>query len=289
MNEEDVAIRIKGLSKTYCDFWGRPKVRALQNLDLEIKKGEVFGLIGPNGSGKTTTIKLILGLLFPTSGSISVFGYPPGSVKANERIGFLPEESYLYRFLSGPETLDFYGQLFRIRPLERKKRATELIKLVGLEHAKKRPLREYSKGMSRRIGLAQALVNDPELVILDEPTTGMDPIGRAEMKDLIRKLHQRKKTVLLCSHLLGEVEDLCDRIAILHNGILLVVGAVKDLLSVKDTTQFRVKRPSPTVQATIERLIRESEAELISVDNPTNTLEELFLRTVKESERARRE
>jgi len=289
MNNDDVAIRINGLSKTYCDFWGRPKVRALQNLNLEIKKGEVFGLIGPNGSGKTTTIKLILGLLFPTSGSISVFGYPPGSVRANERIGFLPEESYLYRFLSGPETLDFFGQLFRISKLDRRKRSAELIRLVGLGHAKKRPLREYSKGMTRRIGLAQALVNDPELVILDEPTTGMDPIGRAEMKDLIRKLRQRNKTVLLCSHLLGEVEDLCDRIAILHNGILRVVGPVKNLLSVKDTIQFSVRRTSPAVQAMIEKSIRESEAELISVDNPSTTLEELFLRTVKETERAGRE
>ena len=286
MSENEVVIRIENLTKIYRDFWGRAKVKALDNLSLEVRRGEVFGLIGPNGSGKTTAIKLILGLLFPSSGKISVFGYRPGSVKANERIGFLPEESYLYRFLGAHETLDFYGQLFQIPKAVRHRRAVDLIRLVGLEHAKKRPLREYSKGMSRRIGLAQALVNNPELVILDEPTTGLDPIGRAEMKDLIRELRTQGKTVLLCSHLLGEVEDLCDRIAILYNGILRTMGAVKSLLSIRDTVQYSVRRSSPEIQARIEEALRETKAELVAVTNPSTTLEDLFLKTVKESERA---
>jgi ABC-2 type transport system ATP-binding protein len=184
----EVIVETRNLTKVYLDFWGRRKKEALRALNLQIYRGEVFGLLGPNGSGKTTTIKLLLGLLFPTEGEALVFGRPGTDVAKNERIGYLPEESYLYRFLTAEETLDFYGRLFNLSPEVRKKRAEELIEKVGLSRDKKRTLREYSKGMRQRIGLAQALINDPELVILDEPTSGLDPIGTRWMKDLILEL-----------------------------------------------------------------------------------------------------
>ena len=193
---DQVVVETRNLSKIYRDFWGRQKVRALKALDLEVRRGEIFGLLGPNGSGKTTTIKLLLGLLFPTSGEALVFGRPATDVTKNERIGYLPEESYLYRFLNAEETLDFYGRLFDMPAAVRRQRTQELIDLVGLRWAKRRQLREYSKGMTRRIGLAQALINDPELIVLDEPTSGLDPIGTREIKDLILKLRDEGKTVL---------------------------------------------------------------------------------------------
>ena len=181
MSDEPV-IQIRNLTKTYRDFWGRKKVQALNSLSLEVNKGEVFGLLGPNGSGKTTTMKLLLGLLFPTEGEISILGKPASDVSKNEKIGYLPEESYLYRFLNAEETLDFYGRLFDISAEERKQRTNELIEMVGLQHARRRQLKEYSKGMTRRIGLAQALINNPDLVLLDETTSGLGPEGWQDMK-----------------------------------------------------------------------------------------------------------
>src|SRR5215475_2523774 len=208
----DVIVETRNLTKIYRDFWGRKKKVALNALDLQIKRGEIFGLLGPNGSGKTTTIKLLLGLLFPTSGEATVFNMPAADVRKNERIGYLPEESYLYRFLNAEETLDFYGRLFDMPPDVRSRRAQELIEMVGLAADKKRILKEYSKGMRQRIGLAQALINDPELIILDEPTSGLDPLGTRWMKDLIKELKEQGKTVLMCSHRLDDVQDVCDRI-----------------------------------------------------------------------------
>src|SRR5438876_7854931 len=227
---QEVIVETRRLTKVYRDFWGRQKKRALNALDLQIHRGEIFGLLGPNGSGKTTTIKLLLGLLFPTDGDAFVFGEPAAQVKKNERIGYLPEESYLYRFLNAEETLDFYGRLFNMSSQHRRKRAEELIDTVGLKNDKKRQLKEYSKGMRQRIGLAQALINDPELVILDEPTSGLDPLGTRWMKDLILELRKRGKTVLLCSHRLDDVQDVCDRIAILYEGELQELGEVAALL-----------------------------------------------------------
>src|SRR5271168_3137274 len=236
------AVETSGLTKVYKDFWGRDKVRALDDLSFTIRRGEVFGLLGPNGSGKSTTIKLLLGLIFPSAGSATVLGHKAGSTVINERIGFLPEESYLYRFLNGEETLRFYGQLFKIPRRELNKRIPALLDTVGLDgKARKRKLREYSKGMARRIGLAQALINDPELILLDEPTTGLDPIGTREMKDLILSLKQQGKTVLLCSHLLADVQDVCDRITILFRGKMQTIGHVRDLLQVKDVTQIQAR------------------------------------------------
>ncbi|MGL4463659.1 MAG: ABC transporter ATP-binding protein, partial [Planctomycetia bacterium] len=235
----DVVVDIRNLTKVYRDFWGRKKVDALKSLTLTVNKGEVFGLLGPNGSGKTTTMKLLLGLLFPTGGEALVLGKPATDVRKNERIGYLPEESYLYQFLSGEETLDFYGRLFNISRQTRRKRIDELIELVGLKHARRRTLKEYSKGMSRRIGLAQALINDPELILLDEPTSGFDPIGSRDMKNLIRGLKEKGKTIIMCSHLLADVQDVCDRIAILHQGELKELGNVSDLLSVQDEIEIK--------------------------------------------------
>src|SRR5437016_7008791 len=222
----DIVIETRNLTKVYRDFWGRQKVRALSALDLEIRRGEIFGLLGPNGSGKSTTIKLLLGLLFPTSGQALVFGKDATEVTKNERVGYLPEESYLYKFLNAEETLDFYGRLFDMPASVREQRTNELIEMVGLNWARRRQLREYSKGMTRRIGLAQALINDPELILLDEPTSGLDPSGTREMKDMILRLRDKGTTVVMCSHLLADVQDVCDRIAILHQGELKELGRV---------------------------------------------------------------
>jgi ABC-2 type transport system ATP-binding protein len=280
----DAAVHIEGLSKVFKDFWGRDKVRALENLNLTIGKGEVFGLLGPNGSGKSTTIKLLLGLIFPTRGRAWILGEPCGSTTINARIGFLPEESYLYRFLNGEETLYFYGRLFKIPRRELKKRVPELLDTVGLDaKARKRKLREYSKGMARRIGLAQALINDPELVLLDEPTTGLDPIGTREMKDLILSLKNQGKTVILCSHLLADVQDVCDRITILFRGKMQTLGDVKDLCQVKDITQVEATGLSDQQLAELREFMRRIGKGDARITHPTTTLEELFIRVVREN------
>ena len=254
----DVVVETRNLSKVYRDFWGRSKKTALKPLDLDVRRGEIFGLLGPNGAGKTTTLKLLLGLIFPTSGEALVFGRAATDVSKNERIGYLPEESYLYKFLDAEETLDFYGRLFGLDPEERRQRAATLIEMVGLTRDRKRQLREYSKGMTRRIGVAQALINDPELVILDEPTSGLDPIGTREMKDLIIDLKARGKTVIMCSHLLADVEDVCDRIAVLHQGELKELGRVEDLLRVTGVTQIRATGLSPAAAAEVRDRIQSS-------------------------------
>ena len=281
---EETVIETRALAKTYRDFWGRPKVRALKPLDLEVKRGEVFGLLGPNGSGKTTTIKLLLGLLFPTEGQALIFGKDATDVSKNQRIGYLPEESYLYRFLNAEETLDFYGRLFDIPYDVLQQRKDNLIKTVGLDRARKRQLKEYSKGMTRRIGLAQALINEPELILLDEPTSGLDPIGSREMKDMIIRLKEQGKTVVMCSHLLADVQDVCDRIAILHQGELKELGRVDTLLTQADITQIRAKRLPDKCIDEIKQVIAKHNGELLGVDHPTTTLEELFLSIVLDSE-----
>ena len=282
--QPEVVVETRNLSKIYRDFWGRQKVRALKALDIEVRRGEIFGLLGPNGSGKSTTIKLLLGLLFPTSGQALVFDRDASDVGKNERIGYLPEESYLYKFLNAVETLDFYGRLFDMPADLRKQRVNELISMVGLERAKRRQLKEYSKGMTRRVGLAQALINDPELILLDEPTTGLDPIGTREMKDLIIKLREQGKTVLMCSHLLADVQDVCDRIAILHQGELKELGRVDQLLTVRDVTQIQAGGLSKEAEEEIRAVIERHGGELLAMENPTSTLEDLFLSIVRDSE-----
>jgi ABC-2 type transport system ATP-binding protein len=280
----DVVIETRNLSKVYRDFWGRKKVHALKALDIEVRKGEIFGLLGPNGSGKSTTIKLILGLLFPTSGRAFVFGKEAGDVSKNERIGYLPEESYLYKFLNAEETLDFYGRLFDMPAAVRRERTNELIQMVGLQRARRRQLKEYSKGMTRRIGLAQALINEPDLLVLDEPTTGLDPIGSREMKDLILRLRDQGKTILMCSHQLADVQDVCDRIAILHQGDLKELGRVDSLLKVRDVTEVHARGLSDAAKNEIADVIKKHGGQLVQMDNPTTTMEELFLDIVRESD-----
>jgi ABC-2 type transport system ATP-binding protein len=281
--ENQSVIRIRSLTKIYRDFWGRKKVRALNNLNLDVYKGEVFGLLGPNGSGKTTTLKLLLGLLFPTEGEITILDAPASDVEKNERIGYLPEESYLYRFLNAEETLDFYGRLFNISAQERRERSEQLIKMVGLEGARKRQLKEYSKGMTRRIGLAQALINDPDLILLDEPTSGLDPIGTREMKDLILSLRDRGKTVVMCSHLLADVQDVCDRIAILYEGELKEMGKVDELLQSQGETQLLTSRLDDEAIKDVQAVLDKHNAKMLKVDHPTSSLEDLFLKIVQES------
>jgi ABC-2 type transport system ATP-binding protein len=278
------AIHADHLTKIYKDFWGRDKVRALDDLNLTIERGEVFGLLGPNGSGKSTTIKLLLGLIFPTAGRASVLGYPAGNTEINEKIGFLPEESYLYRFLNGEEILKFYGKLFKIPRRELNRRVPELLDIVGLDaKSRKRKLREYSKGMARRIGLAQALINNPDLILLDEPTTGLDPIGTREMKDLILSLKAQGKTVLLCSHLLADVQDVCDRITILFRGKMQTLGQVKDLVQVKDVTQISARGLNGENLTELKQFLARMGVPDAQITHPTTTLEDLFIRVVKEN------
>jgi len=282
MSDEPV-IQIRNLTKTYRDFWGRKKVEALNSLSLEVNKGEVFGLLGPNGSGKTTTMKLLLGLLFPTEGEISILGKPASDVSKNERIGYLPEESYLYRFLNAEETLDFYGRLFDITPEERKQRTNELIEMVGLQHARRRQLKEYSKGMTRRIGLAQALINNPDLILLDEPTSGLEQEGSQDMKRLINNLRDQGKTVVMCSHLLADVQDVCDRIAILYGGELKELGRVEDLLKEQHETQLVTSKLDEATVDEIKAVLDKHGASLKSCGHPTSSLEDLFMKTVQRS------
>lgn len=274
----DIAIETEDLTKAYKSFWGRRKILALDKLNIAIQKGEIFGLLGPNGSGKTTTLKLLLGLISPTEGRAYVLGKSTNDVAIKSKIGFLPEESCFYRFLNADETLDFYGQLFRIPGKERKLRINRLVEQVGLEFARKRPLRQYSKGMLRRIGIAQALINDPDLVILDEPTSGLDPIGTKETKDIILALKERGKTVLLCSHLLSDIQDICDRVAILDKGKLQLAGTIDELLSSKNVVEVLIRNLPDGAIIEVETFIKEKKGEVISIRNSSGTLEDLFLK-----------
>ena len=282
-------IQTLELTKVFRDLWRRVKARAVSKLTFSVARGEVFGLLGPNGSGKTTTIKILLGLLFPTSGRAMVLGRSPREVRVKAQIGYMPEESNLYRFLNAEETLDFYGRLFNFGRAERARRTEALLDLVGLRRERRRVLSEYSKGMTRRIGLAQALVNDPELLILDEPTAGLDPIGSREFKDLILELKRRGKTVLLCSHLLADVEDVCDRIGILYGGALQAEGKVDELLKRGDVTQITAAgRLEPGAAERVEKAIRaEAPGAAVRFEAPRERLETLFLTIVDEARRAR--
>jgi ABC-2 type transport system ATP-binding protein len=285
MADNEVIVETRKLTKIYRDFWGRQKKVALRALNLQVYRGEIFGLLGPNGSGKTTTIKLLLGLLFPTDGDALVFGQSSAEVKKNERIGYLPEESYLYRFLNAEETLDFYGRLFKLDAAERRERAARLIDLVGLSADKKRILKEYSKGMRQRIGLAQALINNPELVILDEPTSGLDPLGTRWMKDLIIDLRNKGKTIIMCSHRLEDVQDICDRVAILSEGELQELGSVRSLL--EDVLRLELRASgvqlNDALRRDLEEVLARHGGQIESIGHPTTTLEDLFLRIVAQS------
>jgi ABC-2 type transport system ATP-binding protein len=278
----ETVVSVRGLTKVFKDFWGRPKARAVDNVDFEVRRGEVFGLLGPNGSGKSTTVKMLLGLLYPTRGHIEVFGRSPRHVGTKSRIGYLPEESYLYRFLDSHETLGFFGSLFDLPAHERKKRTEELLEMVGLGQVRTRVVGEFSKGMQRRIGLAQALINDPDLVILDEPTAGLDPIGCREVKDLILTLKKRGKTVLLSSHLLSDVEDVCDRVVIYYGGKIQAMGTLNDLLAKRDAVRITTPAlPAATMQRVMEIIRHDAASDAVHVDNPRQNLESYFLEVVR--------
>src|SRR5881296_3451272 len=284
-SSSEVVVAVRGLTKVFKDFWGRPKARAVDNVDFEVRRGEVFGLLGPNGSGKSTTVKMLLGLLYPTKGHIEVFGHSPRHVATKSRIGYLPEESYLYRYLDSSETLDFFGSLFDLPNSERRRRAGQLLEMVGLKQARRRMVGEFSKGMQRRIGLAQALINDPDLVILDEPTSGLDPIGCREVKDLILALARRGKTIILSSHLLADVEDVCDRVVIYYGGKVQAMGTLKDLLANPEAICITTPTlPRQTIERVLEIIRRDVSEDKIRIDTPTQNLESYFLGVV---ERAR--
>lgn len=290
MDTRRPVIACQQLTKTFKDFWMRDQAKAVDKLDLVVREKEIFGLLGPNGSGKSTTIKLILGLLKPTSGRVMVFDKPTTHVATKSRIGYLPEESYLYPFLNARETLDYYGKLFRLDSKTRKLRIDELLEMVGLEHAQFRPVHEYSKGMQRRIGIAQALINDPDLLILDEPTTGLDPIGTRQVKDLITELGRRGKTIILSSHLLTDVEDVVDRMVILYGGKIRGEGTCDELLSSKERTMIEADELDDQTIAEIDEVIRRRSSgskSILSVSSPRQRLEELFLGIVERAQSER--
>jgi len=277
-------VAAQRLTKVFRDFWMRSRAHAVDDLTFTIEPHEVFGLLGPNGSGKSTTIKMILGLLKPTKGRLAVFGKPATDVAIKERIGYLPEESFLYPFLNARETLDYYAKLFHIHGKTRVNRIDELLDMVGLTAAQFRPVREYSKGMQRRIGLAQALINDPDFLILDEPTTGLDPLGTRQVKDLIIELGRRGKTVLLSSHLLADVEDCVDRMTILYGGQKRDEGDTKSLLESTTRTTIETDLLDDATIAAIEELVRErsgGEKSILKVSHPRQRLEEKFLDIVE--------
>ncbi len=276
------AIETFSLTKIFSDWWGRNRVVAVDDLNLKVRTGGVFGLLGPNGSGKTTTLKMLLGLLHPTKGRALLLDGDATNPKINRRIGFLPEESYLYRYLTARETLDFYGQLFKLPARVRKLRIEALLDMVGLKAVANRHVGTYSKGMARRIGLAQALINDPDLLILDEPTTGLDPIGTRQIKDLIIELAERGKTILLCTHLLADVEDVCSRIAILYGGKVRAEGEVQELLKHSDRTEIKTGQLSQTAIEKIKRVLAHEHAEC-TISSPMDRLESFFINIVAEA------
>jgi len=281
------AIEAVSLTKIFSDWWGRSRVVAVDNLDLKVRNNQVFGLLGPNGSGKTTVIKMLLGLLHPTKGKAFVLGGSSKDPKISAQIGFLPEESYLYPYLNARETLDFYGRLFGLNSRVRKTRIEVLLDMVGLTAIANRPIGTFSKGMARRIGLATALINDPKLLILDEPTSGLDPIGTRQIKDLIVELARRGKTILLCSHLLADAEEVCDRVAILYGGVVQKEGRIEELLEVKEKIQITTNVLSERTIEQIRRMV-EKEGGEIDVRPPMQKLEAYFIDIVKQAQLAKK-
>ena len=282
-NNGQYAVETFSLTKIFTDWWGRNKVVAVDELNLQVRHNEVFGLLGPNGSGKTTILKMLLSLLHPTKGKAMVLGGDSRNPKITSQIGFLPEESYLYPYLNAKETLNFYGTIFGLNSKVRKARIEALLEMVGLAPMAKRPVGTFSKGMARRIGLAVALINDPKLLILDEPTSGLDPIGTKQVKDLINELAKRGKTVLLCSHLLADVEDICDRIAVLYGGRIQRKGVVKELLQQSDKTQILAEKLEPGTIEKIKGVFNEAQVDY-QITSPMEKLETFFIDIVHQAQ-----
>lgn len=273
------AVEVKNLVKDFKGAFQGKKVRAVKNVSLQIAPGEVYGLIGPNGSGKSTTMKAVLGLVAPTSGSTSIFGRNSLKVDSRNEVGFLPENPYFYKHLTAAETVRFYGKLCGMRGRKLKERIGELLELVGLQDARDRRLKGFSKGMLQRIGLAQAMVQDPRLLVLDEPTAGVDPTGSREIRDLILELKKRGITVFLCSHLLEQVQQVCDRVGIIHQGVLVNEGCLDELISVENRTELILENASEGLLEQIRSLVDVTHrAEVVSEGNARTTLEDLFLR-----------
>src|SRR5207247_1665391 len=280
----DPAIAVRGLTKIFPVPRRRQSIVAVRDLDLRIEPGEVYGLLGPNGSGKSTTLKIILGLVSPTRGHTEIFGRNSSLVKSREAVGFLPENPYFYKYLTGEETLRFFGRLCGLGGNRLRNRISELLDLVGLAKARKRRLGTYSKGMLQRIGLAQALINEPKLVVLDEPTAGVDPAGSRDIRNLIVDLKQRGITVLLSSHLLTQVQEICDRVGILARGMLVREGHLEELIAIENRSELVLENASEALVKEIEQLAANSNAKLIDRRKSTTTLERLFLKATKESE-----
>ena len=273
------AVEIKNLVKEFQTSFRRQPIRAVADVSFTIAPGEVYGLIGPNGSGKSTTMKALLGLLAPTSGTCAIFGHDSSKVDSRREVGFLPENPYFYKHLSGEETIAFFGKLCGMRGAPLRKRIDELLDLVDLQDARKRRLGGYSKGMLQRIGLAQAIVQKPRLVILDEPTAGVDPIGSRQIRDLILRLKEDGTTVFLCSHLLEQVQEVCDHVGIINRGRLVKEGRLDSLISIEDQTEIVLQNADPELMAEIIGLVESREgATLVRTGNPRTTLEGLFLR-----------
>jgi len=280
--EKQKIIEASGLTKEFKDFWRRSKAKAVNDVDFYIKEGEIVGLLGPNGSGKSTIVKMLLGLLYPTSGSLSLFGNSPLDVEAKRRIGYLPEETYLYKYLNAYETLDFFASIFNLSKAEKESRINQLLEMVGMSHVKYRMIGEFSKGMSRRIGLAQAMINDPELLILDEPTSGLDPLGCRDVKKLIKTLKSRGKTVLVTSHLLSDIEDICDRVIILYGGKIRATGTLNDLLVIPDASHISTPLLTPEVTEKVLHILREHlGTDDFKIEHPHKSLENFFLDVIK--------
>jgi ABC-2 type transport system ATP-binding protein len=277
------AVAVQSLTKVFPILFRRTKLVAVRGLNLEVAPGQVYGLLGPNGSGKSTTLKIILGLVSATAGTTKIFGRDSREVRSREAVGFLPENPYFYKYLTGKETLRFYGKLCGLRGQKLKARTDELLDLVRLQDARNRRLGGYSKGMLQRIGLAQSLIQEPRLVVLDEPTAGVDPAGAREIRDLILDLKRRGTTVLLSSHLLAQVQEICDRVGILARGILVREGRVQDLLAIENQTELILENATPEVLAQIAALLDKSSTRLVEQRQPRTTLEGLFLDATRPS------
>ena len=282
----DAAIAVEGLTKVFPVPFRRQSIVAVRDLNLRIEAGEVYGLLGPNGSGKSTTLKIILGLVSPTRGRTKIFGRVSSLVQSREAVGFLPENPYFYKLLTGEETLRFFGKLCRLNGSRLKDRVCELLELVGLTNARDQRLSTYSKGMLQRIGLAQALINEPKLVVFDEPTAGVDPTGSRDIRNIIIDLKQRGVTVLLSSHLLGQVQEICDRVGILARGTLMREGRLEELIAIKNRSELVLENASEALVNEIEELATNSNAKLIERRRSTTTLERLFLEVTKTNEHA---
>lgn len=280
------AVEIQDVHKTFPGHWGRGGVYAVKGVSLSIPQGGVYGLIGPNGSGKSTIMKALVGLLAPDAGSCRVFGKPATAAANRREIGFLPENPYFYKFLTGEETVRFYGRLCGLRGAELKARTQEMLELAGLTEAAHRRLGGYSKGMLQRVGLAQALVQRPRLLVLDEPTAGVDPIGSRAIRDIILNLKEQGMTVFLCSHLLEQVQEICDRVGILYRGVMIAEGTMEELTRDQSRTELTLRNPSPEL---LEQLRDVAGDAFVSASPARNSLESVFLRGIQEKLREQQE